>query len=361
MHAAECLHTNLAADLPVWTGDDDNRLICRLVAQETHDVRSFTFTAPTPHRFRFLPGQFLTFDLPIDGAIVPRSYTIASPPTRPFSISVTSKRVPGGIGSNWLHDHLRPGMALAANGPAGDFSAFHHPAAKYLFLSAGSGITPLMAMARSFHDLGSAADIVFVHSARSPSDIIFRDELERFSRVWPGFTLAWLCEAVSPLGGWGGYRGRLSLGLLREIAPDFAAREVFTCGPAPYMAAARALLAEGGADPAKYHQESFDFAGLADAPVAAAAVAETGFRIAFSRMGRTILCDPGTTILAAAAAAGVKLPSACAQGVCGTCKSRKISGAVDMRHEGGIRQRDIDQGYFLPCCSRPLSDIVIDR
>jgi ferredoxin len=63
----------------------------------------------------------------------------------------------------------------------------------------------------------------------------------------------------------------------------------------------------------------------------------------------------------AAKDAGLRLPSACARGMCGTCKSRMISGQVDMKHEGGIRQREIDQGMVLICCSRPLKDTVIDR
>ena len=66
-------------------------------------------------------------------------------------------------------------------------------------------------------------------------------------------------------------------------------------------------------------------------------------------------------IVAAARKAGVKLPSSCANGICGTCKSKLTSGSVDMKHGGGIRQREIDAGFFLPCCSKPLSDMVIER
>jgi ferredoxin-NADP reductase len=352
----------LEAELPDWNSEDDNKLVCRRVVQETHDVRTFTFSAPTPHKFVFKPGQFLTFEFEIASKTVYRCYTIASAPTRPYSISITSKRVPGGSVSNWLHDHLRPGMTVRATGPMGDFSAYHHPAAKYLFLSGGSGITPLMSMARTYHDLGEDADIVFIHSARSPADIIFGAELDRLAITLPRFRLTVTCEADAPLCGWSGYCGRLSLPMLKLIAPDFAKREIFTCGPAPYMSAVRGLLAEGGADAFRYHQESFDFAELDKlADEQPAIVAVSGFRVEFAKSNRIVVCPPEQTILQAAKEAGLKLPSACTRGMCGTCKSRMISGRVDMKHEGGIRQREIDQGLILLCCSKPQADTVIDR
>ena len=80
--------------------------------------------------------------------------------------------------SNWLHDHLSAGMSVRTLGPAGVFSNALHPAERYLFLSAGSGITPLMSMARTHRDLCDDRDIVFVHNARTPDDIIFERELD---------------------------------------------------------------------------------------------------------------------------------------------------------------------------------------
>ena len=127
--------------------------------------------------FRYRPGQFITLELEIDGEPINRCYTLSSTPTRPDTISITVKRATGGKVSNWLHDNLKPGMEIKALGPAGDFSCTLRPAAKYLFLSGGSGVTPLMSMSRTYYDLGEDGDIVFVHSARTPRDIIFRREL----------------------------------------------------------------------------------------------------------------------------------------------------------------------------------------
>jgi Rieske 2Fe-2S family protein len=100
-------------------------------------------------------------------------------------------------------------------------------------------------------------------------------------------------------------------------------------------------------------------ASQVSAPGLAPAVQQ--FSIEFSRTGRRISCPADTFILSAANAAGVRLPCSCTKGMCGTCKSKLVSGTVDMQHNGGIRQRDIDAGMILTCCSRPTSDLVIDR
>jgi ferredoxin-NADP reductase len=349
---------------PLWQADEDDVLVCCQRRQETDDVVSFLFRPRNPALFRFDAGQFLTLELEIDGETINRCYTISSSPTRPDRLSITVKRTPGGVVSNWLHDNLQPGMSLHALGPAGEFCASHHPAQKYLFLSGGSGITPLMSMSRSAHDLAEPCDIVFVHSARTPRDIIFRTELGLMAANQPGFRTAFVCERRDGEPGWAAPTGFLNLPLLKLIAPDFAEREVFCCGPAPYMAAVRAMLAEAGFDMRRYHEESFNFADGGEAEAGAevpAAETGEGHAVEFAKSGVTLRCAPGQSVLEAARAAGLRLPSSCTKGVCGTCKSRLVSGQVDMKHGGGIRQREIDQGLFLPCCSTPLTDLVLDR
>jgi ferredoxin-NADP reductase len=248
----------------------------------------------------------------------------------------------------------------------GDFTPAPSSAGKWLLLSGGSGVTPLMSMARTAFDLAEDRDIVFVHAARGPADIIFRHELELMARHMPRLRLAHICESAAGENHWPGFLGRLSLPTLRLIAADLLEREIFCCGPAPYMAAIRAMLGEAGFDMSRYHQESFDFGELAlsEAPLAApveSSVSPGGLRIEFAQSGRVIECGPDTTILSAARAAGLGLPSSCTRGMCGTCKSTMLSGTVDMRHAGGIRQREIDQGRILLCCSKPTSNIVVDR
>lgn len=362
-------HTTLADMAAPWDGDRDDTLVCRAVRRETHDVRTFVFSAPEPRLFRYAPGQFITLELEIGGQAVQRCYTLSSTPSRPDTVSITVKRVPGGAVSNWLHDNLEAGARVKVRGPTGAFSCFLQPMPerpKYLFLSAGSGITPLMSMARAMHDLVLDADIAFVHSARTPEDIIFARELELMACNRDGlFRLGTVCERRGTQPAWAGFNGFLNLAVLQNVAPDYRERQVFTCGPAPYMAAVRAMLEGAGFDMDAYHEESFSFETLAqDAGsdgLPAAAAQGDGFQVVFSRSGDEVACAPGQTILAAAKAAGVRLPISCTQGLCGTCKTRMVSGKVDMQHAGGIRQREIDQGWILPCCSKPLADVVLDR
>ncbi len=351
---------------PAWDPERDDTLVCVAVRAETHDIATFVFAAPEPRLFRFLPGQFMTFDLPgagdPDGAGVQRCYTIASAPTRPFRIEITAKRAPAGPGSGWLHRALRPGMRVRATGPMGEFVHVPEGGRKLLFLSAGSGVTPVMSMARTLHDLGSDSDVLFLHSARSPADIPFAAELDAMSRR-PGFRWVGIVEGDAPEARWNGFRGRLSPAVLAMLAPDLPEREVFCCGPAPYMAAVRTMLRDAGHDPARYHEESFAFAAPPepDAAPAAPPLDVGAYTVRFARQDRAIACPSGSTVLAAARAAGVRLPSACAKGVCGTCKSTLLSGNVELRHGGGIRQREIDAGMTLLCCARPTSDLVVDR
>ncbi|WP_213769122.1 hybrid-cluster NAD(P)-dependent oxidoreductase [Caballeronia sp. dw_19] len=376
-----------------WDSDTDETLVCCHVRQETHDVRSFFFRAPVERTFVFEPGQFITLELEIDGESINRCYTISSPPTRPHTISITVKRVPGGKVSNWLHDNLQPGGKVRVLGPAGEFTCARHPARKFLFLSAGSGVTPLMSMSRAHHELGEDRDIVFVHSARTPDDIIFARELDLIASNQANFRTAFVCERVGARTSWHGVTGFLTLPLLKLIAPDFTEREIFTCGPAPYMKAVRDLLAEGGFDATHYHEESFSFetiaevaaqlttAHVADAlqstgafsemreaavgfdlsPIPAPVPVETTFKVSFAKSNREIECGSAQHVLDAAKKSGVRLPASCTQGMCGTCKVKLLSGEVEMKHNGGIRQREIDQGMVLLCCSKPLTDLVVDK
>ncbi|TAM51120.1 MAG: hybrid-cluster NAD(P)-dependent oxidoreductase [Paraburkholderia sp.] len=358
-----------------WSSDDEETLVCCQVRQETHDVKSFFFMSREGRTFSFEPGQFITLEMEIDGETINRCYTISSAPTRPHTISITVKRVPGGKVSNWLHDNLRAGDAVRVLGPAGEFTCARHSAGKYLFLSAGSGITPLMSMSRSHHELGEDRDIVFIHSARTPDDIIFARELDLIASNQQHFRTSFVCERIGQRTNWPGVTGFLTLPLLRLIAPDFMEREIFTCGPAPYMKAVRDLLDEAGFDRAHYHEESFSFDSLspaeqaaasegASAPVegeAASGETQARYAVTFAKTHRDIECGAHEHVLDAAKRAGLRLPSSCTQGMCGTCKVKLVSGQVDMRHNGGIRQREIDQGMVLLCCSKPLSDLVVDK
>lgn len=345
-----------------WASGEQQLLTCCRVVDETHDVKSFAFRVGNGAPVRFEPGQFMTVSANVHGQSVERCYTISSPPTRPYLLSITVKRVPGGVMSNWLHDTMKPGSQLLAYGPSGSFTQTAAPAAKLLYLSAGSGVTPLMSMTRASIDLGLDLDIVFVHSARTPGDIVFRNELQRLQALSPRLRTCFVCEGVGDEAHWAGPIGRLSLPLLSGQVPDYAEREAFTCGPAGYMNAVRDVLRTGGHDPARYHQESFDIsAGVAPEPAAPAAEASSAtFTIKLSRSSKTFTMNATDTVLSAARKAGVAIPSSCSQGICGTCKTKVLEGTVDMQHNGGIREREVQKGFRLLCCSRPTSDLVLE-
>lgn len=352
---------------PAWDCEEDDRLLCRAVYRETHDVMTFVFSAPEPRQFHFMPGQFLTFEFVINGEPVHRSYTIASSPTRPHTVAITTKRKEGGLVSNWLHDNLRAGDVVRAVGPLGEFSTEEHECNHRLFLSGGVGVTPFMSIARHDFDLGEDLDTVFMHFARTPNDVMFKAELDLMAKRRANLRIAHVVDTLLGDTGWSGLRGRVTRASIEVVAPDFRDREIFCCGPEPFMQTVRQILKEADYNFDWYHEESFDFGKLSPEEQEAAPEPETPqdavrtHSVTFRKSGRVVECDENTNILAAARAAGMRLPSSCTKGLCGTCKTGKVSGEVEMTHSGGIRQREIDQGKILICCSRPRGDVVLDR
>jgi len=348
-----------------WTAqpwNDAELLECAMIVPDVADTATFTFRAPSGAWFDYQPGQFITLDLPVPGGNVQRTYTISSSPSRPLSISITVKAQKGSIGTRWMLDHLKPGMKIKAFGPAGIFSFHRHPAKKYLFISAGSGITPMMSMTTWAWDSGEMPDIVFVHAAKRPSEIIFRERLEQFANRVPGLQLRFTVEEPDPFRAWPGYRGRLSQIMLGLMAPDYLDREVFCCGPEPFMQGVRDMLQSLGFDMAHYHQESFGKAVSteAEAPVLTdVSPSDAAASVTFANSGVTTPCAETDTVLAVAKRSGLNIPSGCTFGLCGTCKVKKLSGEVHMVHNGGISDDDIADGYILACCSHPMGAVEV--
>lgn len=343
---------------------------CVKTIHETHDVTTYCFMADQPVMFFFKPGQFVTLELEINGEQVFRSYTISSSPSIPYSFSITVKRQPGGLVSNWIHDNMVEGMELAVHGPVGQFNSIDFPADKVLYLSGGVGITPVMSMARWNYDTNTSVDMKFIHSARTPEDIIFHRELENMAARVQNFEVHLICERTESGQSWSGYRGFLDLPRLGLIAPDFLEREVFCCGPTPYMRAVKKMLEDAGFDMSRYHEEAF---GATPEPIEEQAVqfaeqaaeelealeASDMFEVAFTKTGKSIRVAPGETVHAAAAKLGLHIPKACGMGICGTCKV-KIDGESEMTANGGITDEDIADGYVLSCCCVPKGDVSVE-
>lgn len=353
-------HHDIYASYRLWDADKQD-LVCTMIVQETENVKTFTFQTPDGSWFNYKPGQFITLQLPTPGEPTLRTYTLSSSPSRPVSVSVTVKAQPNSTGTRWLFDNVKVGDTLKAYGPNGEFTFFNDPADKYLFISAGSGITPMMSMTRWLFDYGGNMDINFISCVHSPNDILFREELERMAKRSSDIRLSWVCENDDEINSWTGYRGRFNKLILGLTASDYLERDVYCCGPAPFMRAVREILNDAGYDMARYHEESFggpsdgmqreddDFPAAGEQAV-----------IRFNQSDKSIECSQSTTLLEAAKKSNIAIPSACSIGVCGTCKVKVNAGQTHMVHSGGIGKKDEEAGYVLACCTRPLSDVELE-
>lgn len=344
--------------LPVT--DDLIDLRCISIRSETPNAKTYVFALPHGKAFDFEPGQFLNLIFLVDGREHVRSYSISSSSTFRERVSITVKRVHGGAVSNWLFDNLRVGDAVTAIGAAGIFSCGISPREPILLLTAGSGITPAASMLRSLVDRGSDADIVLVHFATTAEEMIFRDEMAYWARCLSNARIIPVATQPGRHSGWVGASGRLSADLLKGLVPDLKHRQIYCCGPAGFMTAADQIVSGAGVPRDRFFIESFD-AQADDSSEVEVDSSASGYVVAFARSGKEAKAGPGTTVLKAAKDADVRILSSCNKGVCGTCRVKLIAGTVEIQHQGGIKEREIDQGYILACCSRPTSDLLVDR
>jgi glycine betaine catabolism B len=327
-------------------------LVCKAVIDETHDSKTFVFEDSQSRSFDFKPGQYISFKFEIEGKLCPRAYSICSTPTRPHNVQITVKRVPGGLVSNWLNDHMRPGMSVEIADIAGRFNYFDIPSRNPLFLSGGSGVTPVMSMLQYITDVVDQIDVEFVHFARTARDIIFRDQLEFIAKRFPNIHVHLVVGEADEEGCFHGKTGKISAALMQSLVPDLPHREIFMCGPEGFMKAARAMAAE--VPIGALHEESFGEKISIEEPD------RLGGEVYFSISGKHGTCAPGETILEAALNAGIWIDSSCHQGVCGSCKVKLTQGEVDMQDLGGLPGCDRSEGYVLACCSRPMGSVSID-
>ena len=408
---------------------------CVEVYPHSGSMMTFVFRRVDGAPLAFRPGQYLNILFPVHGADaepVDRSYSISSSPTQPWTFDITVKRDAHGLVSGWAHDHLHPGDVLEMLGPVG---AFHLPdadrRARYLFLAAGAGITPLMSMVRTVHRLPGRADIKLLYHAASPDGFTFSRELEWLVTMDSRIKVFYALGNRGTPASWSGMSGRLTAAMIDEVAPDAPGRQIYACGPEGYLHAAEQFLFELGVDDTSIHMEFFSgdrqteaeyrdeviragevaeevaaaeerqFAAppdrldmfvkpdpaIVDIPHTAASpgdgahgaveaadtkgpraldvesfttVGEGEHRVSFTRSQLNVMVTADEPILPAAQRAGVRIGMNCQQGMCGSCKSLKLEGDVDMKHQGGIRAREIDAGKFLPCCSTARSDLIVD-
>jgi len=319
---------------------------------ETHDVTSWQFVAADGALPPVLAGQCVTLHTEIGGEPLCRAYTLSSSPQDPCW-QVTIKDV--GRVSHHLHQTLQLGDQIRADGPFGDFNLTALPCERPLLLSAGSGITPMWAMLRDELAKRPDADIRFIHSARSPEDVIFADELAALAEAHSGVRHALILEQAPTAHPW---VGRLSPEMLMELAPDLLSRHVYLCGPAPYMAVVSAMLAELGLPAAQLHQESFGLPSAASSAVPVAADSDH-FWLTLKKSGKRVKILPGQTLLAALEGAGETMMAACRAGVCGACRCT-TTGEIERQSVMTLSAQDLENGVALACSCTVRGDVGLD-
>jgi 3-ketosteroid 9alpha-monooxygenase subunit B len=322
------------------------------VRQETPDALTIGFGVPDDlvADFTFRPGQFLTVAVPSERTgWVARCYSISSSPGG-REVAVTVKRTIDGYGSNWLCDHLSVGSVLRVLPPSGLFSP-RSPEADLLLCAAGSGITPAMSILRTV--LASVTGrVALFYANRDEGSVIFGDELADLQAA-AGERLVvehWLENE----------RGLPTVEDFAAWAAPWNDREVFACGPAPFMQMVKRGAAAAGFDVVRVRTEEFrSLTGDPFAPIAE--ITEDSLTDA-SMVEVTIddtvhsLAWPTThTLVDVMAVAGIETPYACREGKCGACTCRLSEGQVDLGRTDALEDEDIQDGFILGCQAKPSS------
>lgn len=340
------------------------------VGPAADDALVLAFRVPPALRdtFRFQPGQALTLRAWVEGQELRRSYSVCAAPGEPLRVGV--RCVPGGVFSSWLRKHARPGGVIDVMPPHGRLgAALQRPAVgrHVLLVAGGSGITPLLSIARTVLAAEPRSRVTLLYGNRTAASTMFSDELNDLKNRW----LARLAvhrvfsrESVDvPLHGGRMDAAKLAT-LLRLAGPVNGIDEAFVCGPHSLNEDAEAALRRAGWRSAQVHVERFGVppaAGGGLQPAASSGPAATALvsivRDGIKRM--VPFTAPDGSILAAAARAGLDLPFACRSGVCATCRARVLEGSVRMERNFALGPYDLQAGDVLVCQAQPLTDHVL--
>jgi ferredoxin-NADP reductase len=309
---------------PLWTARELRGEIVD-VRTETADSATVVIKPGWGFSADYRPGQFVGIGLRLDGRWHWRSYSLTSIPRRHDKhITITVKATPEGFLSTHLVSGIKPGTIVRLAAPKGDFALPEPPPQKMLFVSAGSGITPLMAMLRSLSARGQIPDIVHLHSAPSADAVIFHDELRQLEAAQPGYRLHLQLTRED---------GKLDFDHLDELVPDWRERPAWACGPTTMLDAVEGVWDAAGLSD-DLHTERF-------------AIARTdkggeGGVVTFAISDKTVEIDGATSLLEAGEKVGIQMPFGCRMGICQTCVLPLESGHVrDFRsgHEHGPGDR----------------------
>ncbi len=272
------------------------------VRTETEDSATVTIKPGWGFSAEYQPGQYVGIGLRIDGRWHWRSYSLTSVPRRDNKrITITVKATPEGFLSTHLVNGVKPGTIVRLAAPKGDFALPDPPPPKILFVSAGSGITPLMAMLRSLKARGEIPDIVHIHSAPSTDSVIFHDELRELEKKQSSYRLHMQLTKTD---------GHLDFDHLDTLVPDWQERPTWACGPTAMLDAVEKAWADAGLRD-DLHTERFT--------IARTDKGGEGGTVTFSISDKSIEIDGATSLLEAGEKVGIQMPFGCRMGICQTC------------------------------------------
>lgn len=324
---------------PLWSARELRGRVID-VRRETEDSATLVIKPGWGFTFDYQPGQYIGIGLLIDGRWRWRSYSLTSSPrSGGRTITITVKAMPEGFLSTHLVGGVAPGTIVRLAAPQGNFVMPDPAPAKVLFLTGGSGITPVMSMLRTLVRRDQITDVIHVHSAPTEADVMFGGELAALQGSHAGYRLHLRTTRT---------QGRLDLSRLDEIVPDWRERQAWACGPEGMLNDAERVWGQAGiAD--ELHLERF--------AVTKAAPHGAGGTVTFARSGKTVDADAATSLMDAGEKAGIQMPFGCRMGICQSCVVPLVDGHVrDLRtgaeHEAGSR--------IQTCVSAASGDCVLD-
>ena len=333
------------------------------VIRETADAVSIHFEQPEGETIDYKSGQFLTLIVNVNGKEERRAYSLCSSPFVDAHPTVAVKKVEGGIVSNYLNDSVNAGDVIKLMEPNGNFTTeFSASNERHIVLfGGGSGITPLMSIAKSTLDQEPNSKVTLVYANRNKESIIFNDAINEMTSD-DRFNVVHVLEtANSEIDSHEGYLTQEIIGEVLETL-EVSKAEMFVCGPTPMMDLTLASLSALGVPDAQVRKESF----VSTTASAAKEVDANDGKIVAREV--TVIYDgdeykytvePGETILEKGLEEDVDLPFSCQSGLCTACRGKCLSGKVKMDEEEGLSEAEINEGYVLPCVSHPLTDDVV--
>jgi ferredoxin-NADP reductase len=290
------------------------------------------------------PGQYVRLGVEVDGVVHWRAYSLTSAPSRADGcIAITPKLVEGGTVSPYLNRRLRPGAVVRLGGVEGTFVLPDPAPARLLFISAGSGVTPIASMLRALRASGDLRDVVHVHCARTREDVVFARELGSLDAAANGYSLRLRIS---------GEQGRLAPRELDSLCPDWRERAAFLCGPPGLIEAMSSHWTEHG-DRTRLHLERFT-------PEGAIGEGERGCGGSIRLLASAVEArsDGTQPILVAAERAGAVLPFGCRMGICRSCVGRLCAGRVRDLRTGRVHGASGEM--VQTCMNAPEGAIEID-